>query len=66
MLDRNMFKTIMAVDTEQTTERNLQMLRKIPIFNNFPEEVLLKICDLIVVVKNGFFLFHYVSRLQSY
>ncbi|KZC13246.1 cGMP-dependent protein kinase, isozyme 1 [Dufourea novaeangliae] len=49
ILDRHVFQTIMAKSSEETMEQNLLLLRKIPIFKDFPEEALLKISDLIVV-----------------
>ncbi|XP_017767036.1 PREDICTED: cGMP-dependent protein kinase, isozyme 1-like isoform X1 [Eufriesea mexicana] len=49
VLDRNTFQVIMMKTNEEMLEYNLKILRRIEIFKDFPEEVLVKICDLIMV-----------------
>ncbi|XP_076183079.1 cGMP-dependent protein kinase 1 [Ptiloglossa arizonensis] len=49
VLDQHVFQTIMAKTTEEALEYNLRTLRRIAIFKDLPDEVLLKINDLIVV-----------------
>ncbi|XP_078045335.1 cGMP-dependent protein kinase, isozyme 1 [Augochlora pura] len=47
MLDRDVFHSIMANSNEAYVEYSMQLLRKIPIFNNISDEDLVKISDLI-------------------
>ncbi|XP_076233538.1 cGMP-dependent protein kinase 1 isoform X2 [Calliopsis andreniformis] len=49
VLDRHAFQTLMLRSSEESLKQHLQLLRKIPIFKNLSEEVLVKICELIVV-----------------
>ncbi|XP_076377428.1 cGMP-dependent protein kinase 1 isoform X1 [Megalopta genalis] len=48
-LDRSVFRSIMAIGNEKEMEHSMQLLRKIPIFNDIPDEALVKITDLIAV-----------------
>ncbi|XP_043258411.1 cGMP-dependent protein kinase 1-like [Colletes gigas] len=49
VLDRHVFQTIMLQSNEENVQYHLKLLRKVPIFKDLPEDVLLKICDLITV-----------------
>lgn len=49
VMERQIFQTIMLKNNEETMEYNLNIVRQIEIFKDFPDEVLLKICDLIIV-----------------
>ncbi|CAK9821939.1 cGMP-dependent protein kinase, isozyme 1 [Anthophora retusa] len=49
VLERHAFQAIMMKSNEEAMEYNMKLLRRIEIFKDLPEEVLLKICDLIVV-----------------
>ncbi|CAL7947697.1 unnamed protein product [Xylocopa violacea] len=49
VLERSAFQTIMTKSNEESMEYNLQLLRQNDIFRDLPEEVLMKICDLIMV-----------------
>ncbi|XP_003699906.2 cGMP-dependent protein kinase, isozyme 1 isoform X1 [Megachile rotundata] len=49
VLDRHMFRTIMARSNEESVQYNLKLLRQIEVFSDLPEEALLKICDLVAV-----------------
>ena len=54
VMDRQIFQTIMLKSNEETMEHNLNIVRQIEIFKDFSDEVLLKICDLIIVVRVKF------------
>ncbi|XP_015172635.1 PREDICTED: uncharacterized protein LOC107064455 [Polistes dominula] len=49
VLDRKSFHAIITKSMRESTEYNLQMLRQIKILSELPEEVLLKMSDLIAV-----------------
>ena len=51
VLERYAFQAIMLKSNEESLEQNLKILRQIDIFRELPEEILLKICDLIMVVR---------------
>lgn len=44
----------MLKNNEETMEHNLNIVRQIEIFKDLSDEVLLKICDLIMVVRVKF------------
>lgn len=49
VLDRYAFQAIMLKSNEESLKQNLKILRQIDIFRELPEEILLKICDIIMV-----------------
>ncbi|XP_020299742.1 cGMP-dependent protein kinase, isozyme 1-like isoform X2 [Pseudomyrmex gracilis] len=49
VLDRKVFHAIMQRNEEESTQYNLQVLRRISVLRTLPEEVLLKMSDLICV-----------------
>lgn len=49
VLDRKVFKSVMEKTEKELLEHNLKVLRGISILKSFPEEVLVKISDLIAV-----------------
>lgn len=53
VLERHAFQAIMAKSSEESLKYNLKLLRRIEMFKDMPEESLLKICDLIVVVRQS-------------
>lgn len=54
VMNRQIFQTIMLKNNEETMEHNLNIVRRIEIFKDLSDEVLLKICDLIMVVRVKF------------
>ncbi|XP_012225214.1 cGMP-dependent protein kinase, isozyme 1 isoform X2 [Linepithema humile] len=49
VLDRKVFQAIMQRTDEESTQYNIQVLRRLSVLQTFPEEVLLKMSDLITV-----------------
>ncbi|KAK2587910.1 hypothetical protein KPH14_004003 [Odynerus spinipes] len=60
VLDRKIFHAIVSRSTRQSTEYCLRLLRQISILKDLPEEVLLKMSDLIIVefFRGNTYIFH--------